>query len=344
MTTWELLEPNGLYWITLPLVGVFFFWLRKRRPKRSTVLPFSGPVSFMREKTRRLRWVYRGLFGLFVLSLGLLCLVIARPVVRQTWSEKTTEGIDIILSLDVSISMDADDFHPSRIAVAKQVITDFIRKRQYDRIGLNIFGGEAVTKSPLTRDYEFLIRQVEQIELRQLKQGTAIGMGLSNAILRLKDSQAKTKIIILLTDGDSNVGAINPITASQLARQQGIKIYPIGMGQQNRVVIPIYQYDDQGRRGPLLTRIPSYINPALLKEIASITGGKSYTARDSGMLNRILQEINTLEKTRLKMLPRQKQEERFFAFALAATLILLVLFLLLETRFRRGNRRYVAAF
>jgi Ca-activated chloride channel family protein len=271
-----------------------------------------------------------------------LALVAARPIQRQTWTEKTTEGIDIVLTLDVSDSMVADDFHPMRITVAKSMISDFIRRRKYDRIGLNVFGGEAVNKSPLTRDHDFLLSQVEAIRLRELKQGTAIGMGLSNAILRLKNSTAKTKVIVLLTDGDSNVGAINPITASYLARQEGIKIYPIGMGQKNRVVIPIYQYDEDGKKGPLTAKIPSYINPALLKEIARITGGKAYMARDSGMLSRILQEIDTLEKTKIKMLPREKQEEKFWIPALCFTSLLFVVFLLLETRFRPGGRRHVA--
>jgi Ca-activated chloride channel family protein len=340
---WELADPQSLYWVILPALVAVYFLLRRRSPKRAGVIPFAGPRAFMHKESRRLRWVFRGLFLVFVGCLLVFAWIVARPVERRSWTEKSTEGIDIVLTLDVSESMDADDFHPTRLIVAKAVIQDFIRKRKYDRIGFNIFGGEAVTKSPLTRDHDFLLSQVEGVRLRELKQGTAIGMGLSNAILRLKDSQAKTKIIVLLTDGDSNVGAINPVTASQLARQQGIKIYPIGIGQKNRVIIPIYQYDDFGHRGPLITRIPSYINPALLKEIAQITGGKSYMARDSGMLNRILQEIDQLEKTKIKMLPKEKQEEKFTVPAIVASLLLLALFLLLETRFRKGAKRYVAA-
>lgn len=341
--SWQLAHPDALYWALLPLLGVAYFLLRRRSPKTKGLVAFAGPDSVMKRETRRLRWVFRGLFLCLALGLIALAWVAARPVQRESWSEKSTDGIDIVITLDVSESMDADDFHPTRIKVAKEVISDFIRKRKYDRIGFNVFGGEAVTKSPLTRDHEFLLSQVQAVQLRELKQGTAIGMGLTNAIMRLKGSAAKTKIIVLLTDGDSNVGSINPITASNLARQEGIKIYTIGMGQKNRVIIPIYQYDEAGRRLGLLTRIPSYINPALLREIAQMTGGKAYMARDGGMLNRILQEIDTLEKTRIKMLPREQQHERYWIPALIATLLLYLIFLLQETRFRKGAERYVTA-
>lgn len=340
---WQLALPDNLYWAALPAAIALLFCVRRRSPKKRGVLPFSGPWALMREESRRLRWIFRGMFLALALLLATLAWIAARPVLRHSWTERSTDGIDIVITLDVSESMDADDFQPSRIAVARSVISDFIRKRKFDRIGFNVFGGEAMTKSPLTRDHDFLLSQVESVRLRELKQGTAIGMGLANALLRLKDSTAKTKIVVLLTDGDSNVGAINPVTAANLARQQNIKVYPIGIGQKNRVIIPIYQYDDQGRRGPLLTRIPSYINPALLAEVARITGGKAYMARDSGMLNRILQEIDTLERTKIKMLPRERQDEKYFWPAVATTLLLAVLFILLETRFRRGAPRYVSA-
>ncbi len=339
---WELLDPNMLWWMVGPALAATYFVARRKRRSRG-LLFFSAPNQILSASSAWTKWVFRAFFLIFTASLLAFAWIAARPVERETWTERTTAGIDIVITLDVSESMDADDFHPTRLAVAKSVISDFIRKRNYDRIGFNIFAGEAVTKSPLTRDHDFLLNQVESVRLRELKQGTAIGMGLTNAILRLKDSQTRTKIIVLLTDGDSNVGAINPITASELARQEGIKIYPIGMGQQNRVMIPIYQYDESGQRGPLVAKIPSYINPALLKEIAQITGGKAYMARDSGMLNRILQEIDTLEKTKIKMLPRQKQEEKYWYPALVVCLLLWVVFLLMETRYRKGAVGHVAA-
>ncbi|MBI1861133.1 MAG: VWA domain-containing protein, partial [Deltaproteobacteria bacterium] len=153
------------------------------------------------------------------------------------------------------------DYKPSRIDVAKTVLKDFIRRRKFDRIGIVMFGGDAVTKSPLTRDYDFLATQIDDVRFRELKQGTAIGMGLLGGVSRLRNSQAKTKVIILMTDGDSNVGTVNPITASSLARQENIKIYTIGIGQKDRVIIPIYAYDSLGRRGQLIANVPPYLNP-----------------------------------------------------------------------------------
>jgi Ca-activated chloride channel homolog len=339
--SWTFANPERLWWALLPLGVALWFLLRKRPPRSKEILPFSVSAPFLLKEAKRSRWIHRALFFLMASALGLLAIVAARPIQRRSWTEKSAQSIDIVITLDVSDSMDADDFRPTRLRVAKDVISDFIRRRESDRIGFNVFGGEAVTKSPLTTDHEFLLNQVENIQLRELKQGTAIGMGLANAIVRLKGSQSKTKLIVLLTDGDSNVGSINPITASVLARQEGIKIYTIGMGQKNRVIIPIYQYDDSGRRGALMARIPSYLNPALLKEIATNTGGKAYMARDSGMLNRILLEIDALEKTRVRMLPREKQEEKYFYPAALALLTLYLIILLMETRYYRGRRQSV---
>jgi Ca-activated chloride channel family protein len=231
--------------------------------------------------------------------------------------------------------MDADDLIPTRILAAKSVIKDFVNHRPDDRIGLVIFGGEAILKSPLTRDFDFLLSQVEDVKLRELKQGTAIGNGIANGIARLRQSESKNRILILLTDGDSNVGAINPITAAHLARQEGIKIYSIGIGQHDRVLIPIYSYDSNGQKSHLLTQIPSYLNPELLKQISTITGGRSYMARDTGMLNRILRDIDSLEKTKIKLLPMSKREEIFFIPALLTTLFLATLIFVQETRFKR---------
>ena len=215
----------------------------------------------MRRESRRTKRIFRALFAFTLLSLIVLAFVAARPTWVKSWAKKSSEGIDIVLALDVSESMDADDLPPSRILVAKQVIRDFIRRRTEDRIGLVLFGGEAVTKCPLTRDFDFLLSQVDDVKLRELKQGTAIGNGLASSIARLRHSDAKNRVIILLTDGDSNVGAINPITAANLARQEGIKIYTIGIGKADRVVVPIYAYDIFGKRNQLIAQVPSYLNP-----------------------------------------------------------------------------------
>ena len=231
--------------------------------------------------------------------------------------------------------MEATDLVPNRMVAAKAVIRGFIEARPDDRIGLVIFGGEAVTKCPLTRDHDFLIQQVEDSRMRELKQGTAIGMGLANSISRLRNSESKTKLIVLITDGDSNVGAVNPITAANLAKQEGIKIYSIGIGKEDRVVVPIYAYDLNGRRTQLVAQVPSYINPQLLAQISKITGGNAYMARDTGMLHRILQEIDRLERSKIKMQPQQRRDEHYFFPAAIGTILLLLAWMLQETRFRK---------
>lgn len=325
--------------ILLPLfLSVFYFLFRKRNQKDKLLSRMPGPWEELKKAMRRTTWAYRFLFLAQVLALSLLIAVIARPVRTKVLTKKSTEGVDIALVLDVSESMDAEDLEPTRILAAKHVIRQFISQRPNDRIGLVIFGGESVMKSPLTRDFDFLLRQVEEVKLRELKQGTAIGLGITNGIARLRKSQSKNKILILLTDGDSNVGSVNPMTAAKLAAADGIKIYTIGIGKQDRVVVPIYAFDPNGRRTHLIAQVPSYLNPKLLKEISDTTGGKSYMARDSGMLSKILQEIDKLEKTKVTISAVTELEELFFYPAAIALLLLAISYLLLETRFQRKLR------
>ena len=334
---WRFLEPRAFWLLILPALGLVYFLVARRSSLRRVLLPMSGPDGLLRQYSQRTKWVYRSFFATLLLCYAALVAVIARPVEITPIIKKSGEGIDIAIALDVSESMDADDLQPSRIDVAKAVIRDFIKRRTEDRIGIIVFSGEAVTKCPLTRDYDFLLEQVEDIHLRELKQGTAIGMGIANGIARLRKSESKSKVLILLTDGDSNVGAINPMTATQLARQDGIKIYTIGIGKSDRVIVPIYAYDGFGRRTQLIAQVPSYLNPELLKKISELTGGRSYMARDPGALSNILHEIDSLEKTKIKVSKLEKREELFFLPALLATLALLVVHLLQETRYRKAR-------
>lgn len=335
---WEYLaEPKTLSLLCLPMALVLFFLFKRRYKRVPTLLLFSDPNDALKVHKHRTRLVFRSLFAGLLVGCGLLLLAAARPIRIENWTKRHSEGIDIGLVLDVSESMEATDLVPNRMVAAKRVIQDFIRARPDDRIGLTIFGGEAITKCPLTRDHDFLLSQVEDSRMRELKQGTAIGMGLSNGISRLRTSESKTKIIVLITDGDSNVGAINPITAAHLARQEGIKIYSIGIGRENRVVVPIYAYDAYGRRTQLIAQVPSYINPELLAQISRITGGKAYMARDNGMLIRILQEIDRLEKSKVKIQPMQRRHELFFPFAAAGTSLIFLCLILQETRYRRAR-------
>jgi len=335
---WHLADPKALWLGLIPLALAFYFLTKQRSAKLKTLLPLSGPRSLLQAQSRRAKWAFRILFALSLIAFLNLVLVIARPIRSEFWKHKQSDGIDIVILLDVSESMDATDLLPTRILSAKQVIRDFIHKRTEDRIGFVIFGGEAVMKSPLTRDYDFLLSQVEDIKLRELKQGTAIGMGLANAVSRLRHSTAKSRVIILLTDGDSNVGAINPITATHLAKQEGIRIYSIGIGRSDRVVVPIYAYDMMGNKSQLIAQVPSYLNPELLKEISRLTGGKAYMARDSGMLGRILHEIDSLEKSKIKVSTVEKRTEEFHFPAGVAIALLALVYFLEETRYRKARR------
>ncbi len=338
----SLAQPSWLYFLLVPLAAILavLFWPRKRSAQRR--LRLGGYGEILRKQIARTRWQHRILFGLFCLSILLIGIAAARPLNIRSWAKRYSEGIDILICLDLSESMEATDLVPTRLIAAKSVIREFIEKRKEDRIGIVTFGGEAVTRAPLTRDHDFLLNQVENLQLRELKQGTAIGNGLANSIGRLRHSESKSKVIVLLTDGDNNVGAVNPITAANLAKQEGIKIYAIGMGKEDRVVVPIYSYDIYGKKTQLVAQVPSYINPELLRRIAELTGGLAYMARDTMALSQILTAIDRFERTKVRLRPMQKKEELFVYPTAAALLLLVLVYLLLETRFRRVRMRAAA--
>lgn len=335
---WQLMDMRALWLLLLPLGLAGYFLLKNRKTKG--LIRFSAP-DFTRKHSRRTKWIFRALFGITLLAFLSLIIAMARPVRLKTLVKRFSEGIDIVIVFDVSESMDADDLVPTRFVAAKNVVREFISHRTEDRIGLVMFGGEAVMKSPLTHDHDFLLSQLDELKMRELKQGTAIGSGLANGISRLRKSDSKNKVIVLLTDGDSNVGNVNPITAAHLARQEGIRIYPVGIGRSDRVIIPIYAYDSQGRKMQPIAKVPSYLNPELLRRIARITDGKAYMARDTGMLNQILQDISTLEKTKIVFSPLSEKEELYFWPAALATLLFTLLFLFQETRYQR-RRAYAS--
>jgi Ca-activated chloride channel homolog len=329
---WQIMDMWAFWLFILP-AGTAVFFLLKRRKERG-LIRFSSPDLSQRH-SRRTKVIFRGLFALTLLAFFAMIFAISRPVRLKTQVKRWSEGIDMVIVFDVSESMDADDLVPTRFIAAKNVVREFISHRTEDRIGLVVFGGEAVMKSPLTHDHDFLLSQVDEIKMRELKQGTAIGSGLANGISRLRKSESKNKVVVLLTDGDSNVGSVNPMTAAHLARQEGIRVYPVGIGRSDRVIIPIYAYDAQGRKTQPIAKVPSYLNPELLRRIARITNGKAYMARDTGMLNQILQDISSLEKTKIVFSPLSEKEELFLWPAMLATLLFALLFLFQETRYQR---------
>ena len=261
-------------------------------------------------------------------ALACLILALARPQLGYAWEESLTEGIDIQIVLDISGSMGAEDFKPKdRLTVAKQVVKDFVAGRPGDRIGLVVFSGAAMTRAPLTTDREMLDLLIGSVELNSLPDGTAIGVALASAAARLKDSAAKTKVIVLVTDGANNAGAIDPVSAAALCKGLGIKVYTIGVGSEGRVTVPLPVQDPV--TGRTVTRrfvmnVP--VDEPLMRQIADRTGGRFYRATDGESLQQIFREIDRLEKTPLQVKRYVRYREAFPPLVWAGLGLLLVPF------------------
>jgi Ca-activated chloride channel family protein len=270
-----------------------------------------------------------------VLALTMVVIVLARPQTQNSWKNKTIEGIDIMLAMDVSTSMLAEDLKPNRIEAAKQVAAEFVAGRPNDNIGLSIFAGEAFTQCPMTIDHASLLNLLHNVRTDiaargLIEDGTAIGMGLANAVSRLKDSKAKSKVVILLTDGSNNRGDISPMTAAEIAKSLGIRVYTIGVGTNN-----VAPYPMPVAGGVQYVNIPVEIDNKTLSEIAAATEGDFYRATNTKELRKIYQEIDQLEKSKLNVKQFSKRYEVYQPFAIIAILALLLEILLRITIFRR---------
>lgn len=265
----------------------------------------------------------------------LIVIVLARPQTSNSWKDRTVEGIDIMLAMDVSTSMLAEDLKPNRIEAAKKVAAEFIADRPNDNIGLTIFAGESFTQCPMTIDHASLLNLLHgvraDIAARGLIQdGTAIGMGLANAVARLKDSKAKSKVVILLTDGSNNMGDISPMTAAEIAKSLGIRVYTIGAGTNGTARYPM-----PVGNGVQYVNLPVEIDTKTLNDISNATDGKFFRATNTRELQQIYKEIDQLEKTKLNVKQYSKKYEAYQPFVLAAILTLLLELLLRVTIFRR---------
>ncbi|MBG0859902.1 MAG: VWA domain-containing protein, partial [Bacteroidales bacterium] len=285
--------------------------------------PFSNAGKTFRNYLRHI------LFALRALAVTLLVIVLARPQKTGIFQDVTTEGIDIILTLDISGSMLARDFRPDRLEASKNVATEFISGRPYDRMGLVVFSGESFTQCPLTTDHAVLINLMREIKSGMIEDGTAIGMGLATAVSRIKDSEAKSKVIILLTDGVNNRGEIAPSTAADIAKTFGIRVYTIGVGTQGMAPYPVQtpvgiQYQD----------MPVEIDEAILREIASKTGGRYFRATDNNKLIQVYGEIDKLEKSKIDVKQLTRKEEKYMLPAIIAFSLLAFEVLVRLTIFR----------
>ncbi|MBD3234515.1 MAG: VWA domain-containing protein [candidate division Zixibacteria bacterium] len=267
-----------------------------------------------------------------ILALALLVIAAARPQSGAISREINSEGIDIMLALDISSSMKAEDFKPhNRLHAAKQVIRDFVGGRTSDRIGLVVFSRQSFTQCPLTIDYDVLLNYLDEVEFGMIEDGTAIGLAIANCVNRLKESQAKSKVIILLTDGVNNAGEVEPLTAARAAEALNIKIYTIGAGKPGQARYPV---DDPvfGRRYVMQE---NQIDEETLREVAAATGGKYFRAKNTEGLDQIYSEISEMEKTKVEVTEYTMYSELFRYFLLAGFMLLLLEILLSRTVFRR---------
>ncbi len=269
-------------------------------------------------------------FIIRLLALSCFIIALARPQTKNNMQQAEGEGIDIVLCLDVSGSMTAQDFQPNRLEASKAVAADFVSRRTTDRIGVVIFAGESFTQCPITTDHGVLLSAIENIHNGLLEDGTAIGSGLGTSVDRLRTSKSKSKVIILLTDGENNGGLIDPKTAKEIAKAFGIKVYTIGVGTDG--------YAPQPVNTPLGVQMQSAkvsIDEKLLREIAAETGGKYFRAKDNDRLGRIYNEIDALEKTKVEMATLTRFTEKFFPFVIAGLVLLLLEVFLRFTVFRK---------
>ena len=319
------------FWL-LPAIPIIIGWYIYKNSQQTAELKMSSLKGF--EVTSSWLPTFRHvLFVLRIIALGLLITALARPqTVDVSTKTKTTRGIDIVIAIDVSASMLAKDLKPNRLEALKNVAGDFIKGRPNDRIGLVEYAGESYTKTPITSDKSIVLKSLQEIKYNTIIEGgTAIGMGLATSVNRLKNSKAKSKVIILLTDGVNNSGFIDPSTASELAVEYGIKTYTIGLGTNGMALSPIgilpnneFQYG----------RVQVTIDEALLKEIAKATGGKYFRATNNQKLKEIYTEINKLEKTDVEEFKFYNYEEKYRSLVLFAVFLLLIELILRYTIFR----------
>ena len=325
---------NKEYLFLLLLMIPYLIWYLMYRKKSEPTMRMSDTRAY-RYAPRSWRVTLMPLQLLLRLAVFvLLVLVLARPQTQNSWKNETMEGIDIMLAMDVSTSMLAEDLKPNRIEAAKKVAADFIIGRPNDNIGLTIFAGEAFTQCPMTTDHASLLNLLNNVRTdiaqRLIEDGTAIGMGLANAVSRLKESKAKSKVVILLTDGSNNRGDLSPMTAAEIAKSFGIRVYTIGVGT-NKVA----PYPMPVAGGVQYINIPVEIDTKMLSDIAAATDGDFYRATNNKELQHIYKEIDKLEKSKLNVKKYSKRYEAYQPYALAAVVLLLLEILLRITVFRR---------
>ncbi len=315
-------KPELFYLLFGLLPMIVWYIVRQKRSKAS--IQISSIEAFRKTPLTWKHALRHAVFALQIGSLALLIVCLARPQSSDSWQNQTVEGIDIMIALDLSSSMLARDFQPNRLEAAKAVATKFVSGRQYDRIGLVVFSAESFTQCPLTTDRAVLINLFQDLQSGMIEDGTAIGLGLANAVSRLKDSEAKSRVIILLTDGENNRGEIAPITAAEIAKTFGIRVYTIGIGTIGTAPYPV-----QTPFGVQMRDMEVKIDEKTLQDIANTTDGKYFRATNNKTLVEVYKEIDRLERSKIENKEFSKKNEEYRRFALGA-LVLALLALILQ--------------
>lgn len=316
-------------WIMLVIIPLSVWYILRHRKfyaeiKISDLQAFGKRPETLRVKLRHVVFILR------MLALAFLIFALARPQLSNSWKKVDTEGIDVMIAMDISGSMLAEDFRPNRLEAAKDVAMEFIAGRPDDRIGLVIFAGESFTQCPLTTNHKELMRLFNSVNSNMLSDGTAIGMGLASAVNRLKNSKATSKVVILLTDGINNSGEISPETAAEIARNYNLRVYAIGVGSMGKAPYPV-----QTPFGVKYQNVEVKIDEKILSDISEMTGGKYFRATDNEKLREIYQEIDKLEKTIIQETQYTEKEELFFWFLFIGIALLLLEIILKYTIFRQ---------
>lgn len=312
---------NPYFFALLLLIIPYVIWYILRFKKSQPALRIPDTIKYRyAPKTFRL-YLFHVPFILRIILFSLVVIILARPQTKHSWSDEEVEGIDIMMAVDVSTSMLAEDFKPNRVKALKVIAQDFIAKRPNDNIGLTFFAGEAYTQCPLTTDHAVLMSLYENADDEIaakgiIEDGTAIGDGIMNALVRLRESKSKSKVIILLTDGVNNAGNISPITAAEIAKQKKIRIYTIGIGKEGMAPYPT-QYNTT-------IMVPVKIDEPTMNKISQLTGGRYFRATKNAELSAIYDEIDQMERTKFKVQQFSRRSEMYFPFAVAAFVVFLL--------------------
>ncbi len=321
------LHPEYLWLLLLliPLIVWYIVRLSKMQAsfKLASTNAFKGLRPSLKVYMRHLPFLLR------VISIALIIVVIARPQSVNSWEETESQGIDIVLALDVSGSMLSQDLQPDRLQAAKKVAAEFVTDRKNDNIGLVVFAGESFTQCPLTTDHSVLLNLLNEIEFGLIEDGTAIGLGLATSVNRLKESESESRVVILLTDGTNNRGQIAPLTAADMARSYGIRVYTVGVGTTGMAPTPV-----QTPFGVRMQNLPVEIDEKTLTEIAAMTGGQYFRAQDTEGLRQVYEEIDEMEKYLISVQNVTQRQEIFLPFALVAMALILIELLLRRTWLR----------